>query len=179
MANFIVFTECPYLLLGSKWLNSVPYLQLFCIMAMLFPLQTANLQAINALGRSDVYLKLMTLKRSMGLVLLLVSVFIWYSPFAVIVAALVVEILAILVNVPSNYKILGYSLKEMLCDIVPNLLISVLMGIICYFVLFVIHNMFFALMIQIILGSVSFILLSLVFKSTNLKYIINLIKKNE
>ena len=168
-----------YLLLGSKWLNSVPYLQLFCIMAMLFPLQTANLQAINALGRSDVYLKLMTLKRSIGLVLLLVSVFIWYSPFAVIVAALVVEILAILVNVPSNYKILGYSLKEMLCDIVPNLLISVIMGIICYFVLFVIHDMFFALMIQIILGSVSFILLSLVFKSTNLKYIINLIKKNE
>ena len=165
-----------YLLLGDMWIECVPYLQLFCLIAMLFPLQTANLQAINALGKSDIYLKLMTWKRSLGLVLLLISVFIWHSPFAVVVAALLVEVLAVFVNVPSNKEVLDYSFKEMIYDITPNVLLSVIMGLTCYCMLSFIHNMLCALLIQLSLGLVLFLLLSIVLKNKNLNYVFNLIK---
>lgn len=167
-----------HLLLGNKWIDCVPYLHLFCFIAMLFPLQTANLQAINALGRSDIYLKLMTWKRSLGVILLLVSVFVWHSPFAVIVAALLVEILAVLVNAPSNKDVLGYTLAEMISDIIPNLLLSILIGAICYCILFLVQNMLLTLIIQLICGSILFILMSIAFNNANFKYIRNLLRKN-
>ena len=167
-----------YLLLGNKWLDCVPYLKLFCLIAMLFPLQTANLQAINALGRSDIYLKLMTWKRSLGVILLLVSVFVWNSPFAVIVAALLVEILAVLVNAPSNKHVLGYTLTEMMSDIIPNLLLSILIGAVCYCCLLLFQNALITLIIQLTCGFILFILLSIVLKNTNFKYIRNLLRQN-
>src|SRR5699024_11656615 len=43
-------------LLTEKWLPCVPFLQLACISFGLQPIQTANCQAIKAIGRSDVYL---------------------------------------------------------------------------------------------------------------------------
>lgn len=168
-----------YLLLGNNWLECVPYLQMFCFIAMLFPLQTANLQAINALGRSDVYLKLMMWKRALGLVLLVSSVFMWQSPFAVVIAALLVEILAVFINIPSNKRILNYSLKEMTCDILPNILLSVAIGCVCYYVLFFLENMLYAMILQLILGCLLFVLLSFIFKNRNLKYVFNLIRKGK
>lgn len=166
-----------YLLLGEKWMDSVPYLQLFCFIAMLFPLQTANLQAINALGRSDVYLKLMMFKRSIGLVLLIASVWVWHSPFAVIIAALLVEILAVFVNVPSNKKILGYSLTEMLHDIAPNFLLSLVIGLTSYGILFVVNNLLLVLILQVLIGCTLFLSLSVMFKNRNFEYVLNLIKR--
>lgn len=46
------------LILTEKWLACVPLLRLLCFSYMLWPIHTANLQAINALGRSDIFLKL-------------------------------------------------------------------------------------------------------------------------
>ena len=43
------------LLLTEKWLPAVPFLQIFCLSYALWPIHIANLQAINALGRSDVF----------------------------------------------------------------------------------------------------------------------------
>ena len=75
---------------------------------MLFPFQTANLQAINAVGRSDVYLKLMAAKRLGGVVILGGSVLLFDDVMSIIYACLLTEIFAILVNIAPNTKILNY-----------------------------------------------------------------------
>lgn len=51
------------LLLGVKWLSCVPFLQMYCIIYMLLPIHTTNLQALNGLGRSDLFLKLELIKK--------------------------------------------------------------------------------------------------------------------
>lgn len=51
------------LLLTDKWIACVPYLQISCITLALWPIHTANLQAINAIGRSDIFLKLEIIKK--------------------------------------------------------------------------------------------------------------------
>ena len=50
-------------LLTDKWLPCVPFLQLACISYALYPIHTANLTAINAIGRSDIFLKLEIIKK--------------------------------------------------------------------------------------------------------------------
>lgn len=148
---------------------------LFCFIAMLFPLQTANLQAINAIGRSDIYLKLMTWKRSIGTVLLIISVIIWRSPFAVVIAALLVEFIGVAINIPSNIALFGYSLAEMLADTLPNLLVAIFMGLACFLLLYVIKNSFALLALQLLAGPTIYIALSIIVKNQNFQYIKSLV----
>ena len=44
-------------LLGEKWLACVPFLQISCLAYAVWPMDIANLQALNAMGRSDLFLK--------------------------------------------------------------------------------------------------------------------------
>ena len=50
-------------LLGEKWLVCVPFLRIMCISYCFWPIHITNLQAINALGRSDIFLKLEIVKK--------------------------------------------------------------------------------------------------------------------
>lgn len=52
------------LVLTEKWLPCVPFLRICCITYMFYPIHTANLNALKAMGRSDLFLKLEILKRS-------------------------------------------------------------------------------------------------------------------
>ena len=167
------------LVLGEKWLDAVPYLQLFCVVSMLFPLQTANLQAINAIGRSDIYLKLMTIKRVLGVFILIVSIFVYDSPFAVVIAAVVIEIVAILVNVPSNIKLLDYNFKDQMKDIMPNLILSAIIGLASYSVLWFNLDYLIAMIVQGIIAIILYISLSIVTKNCNLLYIKILVFRNK
>ena len=72
---FVIAPQLIGLFLGKKWMDAVPFLQFYCIICMLFPLQTANLQAFNAVGKSSLYFRLTTLKRVIGTGLLLSSIF--------------------------------------------------------------------------------------------------------
>ena len=55
MVGLVVTAEpLVKLLLTDKWLPCVPFLQIFCAGYALWPIHTANLQAMNALGRSDI-----------------------------------------------------------------------------------------------------------------------------
>ena len=65
--------EVVALILTDKWLPCVPYLQIFCFSYMIWPLHTANLNAIKALGRSDMFLKLEIIKKCVGLTLLIIT----------------------------------------------------------------------------------------------------------
>ncbi len=163
------------LLLGEKWLGAVPYLQLFCFMTMLFPLQTAMFQAINAIGCSSVTLRLMVLKRSVGVVLLLASVWMWRSPYSVVIAAILIEFCAVIINVPANRKLFEYTPVEMLSDILPNLGMALISGFLAWTMSLVISNSFLLLLVQLMTGIAIYIGISLITHNHSLSYIINLL----
>lgn len=163
--------------LGEKWLDAVPYLQLFCIVSMLFPLQTANLQAINAIGRSDMYLKLMTIKRVLGVIILIASMFVYDSPFAVVVAAIVIEFVAIIVNIPSNIKLLNYNFVEQIQDIIPNLGLAIIIGILTYLIIYLDVNHIITIFLQGGFAIVGYLMLAKITRNSNLEYTKSLIKR--
>lgn len=71
------------IVLTDKWLPAVPFLQIFCISYALMPIHTSNLQAINAMGESDIFWGWKLLRKVIGLTILLISL-----PFGVYVIAL-------------------------------------------------------------------------------------------
>ena len=116
------------LLLTDRWLPCVPYLQVFCLDYAFYPIHTANLQAINAQGRSDVFLRLELIKKAYGMVILLVTVFCFDSVLAIAVGGAVSTLISSFVNAAPNKKLLGYSYLEQIHDLLPSLLASLAMG---------------------------------------------------
>lgn len=163
------------LLLTDKWLPAVPFLQIFCAVYALWPIHTANLQAINALGRSDIFLKLEIVKIIFGLFTLLICL-----PFGVYIIAFGLifnGVVSTFINAYPNMKLLNYSFIEQLKDIIPSLLISLFMGGIVYVIHFLNLSDLFTLLIQLAVGVIVYIGLAVAFKLECFNYLIRTMKE--
>ena len=115
------------LLLPDAWLPCVPFLQILAIDYAFYPIHTANLQAINAMGRSDVFLKLELIKKSYGIAVLAVTVFLFDSVYAIAWGAVVSTLISAFVNASPNRKLLGYGYLEQMKDVLPSIALALVM----------------------------------------------------
>ena len=118
------------LLMTEKWLPLVPYLQVFCFSYAMWPIHTANLTGIRAMGRSDIFLKLEIIKKVVGLCILGVTMF--YGPFVMACGTLASSFLSTIINAWPNQKLLDYSCREQWRDIAPGCVLALLSGAVVY-----------------------------------------------
>lgn len=162
------------ILLTNKWLPCVPFLQIFCASYALWPIHTANLQAINALGRSDIFLKLEVIKKIIGLTILVISIH--FGIYAIAVGTLISGIISTFINAYPNLKLLNYSYKEQIKDIMPSLLLSLIMGAVVYNFKWLHMLSWLTLIIQICLGIIIYIIMAKVFKLECYEYLLGTFK---
>lgn len=161
------------LTLTEKWIECVPFLQISCLTLAFWPIHIANLQAINAVGRSDIYLKLQIMKKIFG-----IGVLIFTIPMGIMGMAwgqAMVSICSLVINAYPNKKIIGYSIKKQLIDIIPYFLLSSIMGIAISYIS--LTSSLLTIIIQIAVGIVIYLILSYLFKVKALMYIIETGKK--
>ncbi len=115
--------------LGEKWLPAVPFIQISCFSYAFWPIHTTNLSAINAVGRSDIFLKLEIFKKGLYLAALLLALYLMRSPIGIAIAAAVISPLGAFVNAYPNKKLLNYGYLEQMRDILPSFTLSIAMGI--------------------------------------------------
>lgn len=162
------------LLLTEKWLPCVPFMQLFCFSYALWPVHTANLNAIKAIGKSDIFLKLEVYKKVIGVLSILLSL-----PFGVIWIAAAYSItgpINAVINATPNKKLLNYSYKEQFMDMFPAMFLSVIMGVLIYIIGFININDILLLLIQSSTGFIIYIALSKYFKINTYEYAMSFIK---
>ncbi len=162
------------LLLTDKWLPCVPFLRIFCITYMFRPLHAANLNAIKAMGKSDLFLKLEIEKKLVGMALLLSTM--WFGVMAMAYSMFVSSICSQLINAGPNKKLLGYGYAAQIKDMLPSILLSLAMGV-CIFPLkyLPLHNAVILLM-QVTLGGILYLVGSKVFKLESFEYIMGMAK---
>ena len=161
------------LVLTEKWLPCVPYLRIFCITYMFYPIHTANLNAIKAMGRSDMFLKLEIAKKIVGIFLLVLTMNL--GVMAMAYSLLVGSVLNQIINSWPNQKLLLYGYTEQIKDILPSILLAVGMGGCVYFVGFIHLPTIVVLLLQICLGAIIYIGISALLRFEEFTYIINLI----
>lgn len=86
------------LLLGEQWVQSIYFLKIYCFVYALLPIHTTNLQALNGMGRSDIFLKLELVKKTIGCSVLLFCTFKLRSIKAIALSYLFTGILATFIN---------------------------------------------------------------------------------
>lgn len=161
--------------LTDKWLPCVPYLIIFCITSMFHPIHTANLNAIKAMGRSDLFLKLEIIKKVIGLIVLLSTM--WFGVLVMAYSLLFTSLCSQIINAWPNKKLLNYGYLEQLKDILPGIVLAVIMGIIVYLFNYLPITEWLKLIIQIPVGIVFYVLGSIIFKLESFKYIKDSIKE--
>lgn len=162
------------LILTEKWLPCVPFLRIFCFTYAFYPIHTANLNAINAMGRSDLFLKLEIIKKVMGLAVLLSTM--WFGVMAMAYSSLLTSILGQIINSWPNRKLLSYKYSEQFRDMLPQILLSLAMGAIVYCVSFLHLGDIATLCIQVPLGAAIYFGASWIFKLESFEYVLNMAK---
>lgn len=163
------------LLLTEKWLACAPYLVILCITYMFWPLHTANLNAIKAMGKSDIYLKLEILKKILGFVVLLSTM--WFGVKVMVYGMLVNSVINQIINSWPNKKLLNYGYMEQFKDIFPNMVMAVVMGLGVSFIPTIFGSVFVTLIVQVVLGMVIYIGESVIFRNDSYYYLLELLKE--
>ena len=125
MALFAVAAEpIVRLVLGEAWLPSVPFLQMYCFVYALLPIHTTNLQTLNGMGRSDLFLRLEVVKKAIGVAVLAVTVFVLRDLHLIVAGYMLVGVVSTFVNAAPNRRVIGYAYHEQVRDILPALALS-------------------------------------------------------
>ena len=163
------------LLLTDKWLPCVPYLRIFCFSYAFYPLHTANLNAIKAMGRSDMFLTLEIIKKLIGVVVLAVTV--RYGVYAMALSLLFTSVVSQIINAWPNKKLLDYSYWQQLRDMLPSMALSCLMGLCVYPILLLPWSNWLILPLQVLAGVAVYVAGSALFKIDSFGYILSTVKR--
>lgn len=167
-------TPLVRLVLTEKWLFCVPFQVIFCITYMFYPIHTANLNAIKAMGRSDLFLKLEIIKKIVGLTALAITVPI--SVMAMGYSLLVTSVLSQIINSWPNKRLLNYGYLEQLKDILPGIALAVGMGICVYPIQYLELPDVVTLLLQVVAGMIIYIGGSALFKLESFVYLKDMMK---
>lgn len=171
---FCIAPELISLILTDKWLPCVPYMRIFCITQLFYPIHTANLNAIKAMGRSDYFLKLEIIKKIVGMTALLCTM--WFGPLVMAYSALLTSFLSQIINAWPNKSLLNYSYIEQMKDIIPNLMIAVIMALCVGGIGVITISPIVKVVVQIIVGALVYISISILTKNINFLYLQEIIK---
>ena len=162
------------ILLTEKWLPAVPFIWFCCFTYAFWPVHTANLQAIKALGKSDIFLKLEIIKKIIGVAVLVITI-----PFGLYIMMLgqcFTTLTSSFINAFPNKRLLGYSYLEQVKDMLPSLVLSVAMLLVITLIQLLNLNNWITIGLQILIGVSVYFGMAKLFKLECLTYIEQTIK---
>ena len=176
------------LLLGPEWMPAVPLLRLCCLSYSVWHIHIANLQAINANGRSDIYLKLEIIKKVIGVAVLIGSIRLGIGGMLFMKALF--DFVCTFINGWPNKKIVGYGPAEQWRDILPEFLLSIVMGAAVYCIELFMYGGSYAfiagnvsaggslvlMLVQIVSGGLIYLTAALLLRMESLRYLIETVR---
>jgi O-antigen/teichoic acid export membrane protein len=150
-------------LFTSKWAGSIPFLQLLCFLGLMYPLHSLNLNILQALGKSDLFLRLEIIKKLLIIINIAVT---WrWGINAMIYGMIAMSAISYFLNSYYTGVLIGYTIWAQLIDLFPYLLVALLMGSAVFSVGFLsFSHVWVELMVQIGLGAVVYCILCRLFR---------------
>lgn len=139
-----------YTLIGTKWHEAATYLPLICISMSLYPLHAINLNILQVLGRSDIFLYLEIIKKIVGLLPLIIGIF--YGIYYMLLASILTGIISLYLNTWYTGKTLSYTFVKQIRDIAPSYFTALVIAVAVYFLKFLMLPCYVVLVLQIIVG---------------------------
>jgi len=175
MGMAVVAEPMVRVLLTEKWIMAVPYLRIACFANAIIIMQIAIQNAIMALGRSDVFLKMDIASKVLGITLLICVM--RQGVMVIALTLLVTGTFNVVIKVIVSKRMIGYTYREHLSDNAPILAVSAIMGAAVYLINLFGFSSIITMCIQIPLGIAIYLLLSLLFKLEGYVFVVGYIKE--
>lgn len=177
LGMFAVADNLVLALLGEQWLVCVPFLRIMCISYCFWPIHITNLQAINAMGRSDIFLKLELVKKALSLAALALGM--CFSVYGMVMLKAMQDFLCTFVNAAPNRKLLGYSIFHQWMDVMPSALLSAVMcaGVMAAGLLLGGLTPWLRLLVQIGCGMILYVLLAWALRMESFCYLAGVVRE--
>ncbi len=172
MMIFFIICATPIFnfLYPEKWDPAIPYFRYLCLVGMMVSVNTMNTNLIKSTGQKGLYFKLQVIKRIVGIILIILSVY--FGMIGLLIARVVIEYIFFIINGIVTNKAIKYSIFEQIKDILPNYILSFITGL---FTFLIFRNMqlpisiarfnnFVTILIEFIVFTFTFIFISWIFK---------------
>lgn len=164
-------------LLTEKWDGSVLFLEIICFSLMMYPIHALNLNLLQILGRSDLFLKLEIIKRVIGLVILLVTV-----PISIEVMCygmVLSSLISVFINTYYSGKLLAVGPLDQLKDMFPIFVNATIMYLAVRVSILPFDNELIKLVVGIVVGVVVYTIGSQFFSKQEFKELVSMLRKKE
>ena len=172
MMIFFIVCATPIFnfLYPEKWNPAIPYFRYLCLVGMMVSVNTINTNLVKATGKKGLYFRLQVIKRIVGIILILLSVY--FGMIGLLIARVVIEYIFFIINGIVTNKAIKYKVFEQIKDLLPNYILSFAVGFLTYFVFRNMNlpiaitrlNNFVTILIEFLFFTFIYILISGVFK---------------
>jgi len=167
------------LVLGDKWAPAIPFFQILCVSGVLYPLHFLNINLLQVLGRSDLFLKIELIKKAALLLIVLIGF--QYGVYGLALSTIVSSIIGFFINTFYTGVLIDYGAVKQLKDLFSFFITSIFMSIMMYLLVGLLINypLFVQLLIPSIFGFCFYLSINYLFKSNPLFYTIEIIKNHK
>ena len=153
-------------ILGSEWLPAVIFFQILCLGMMLYPIHAFNLNILNVYGRSDLFLKLELIKKSIAVFSILFAF--QFGVIGLVWSYVFASFASLFVNMYYSSRIIEYPIKEQFQDLIVTLFISASVAIVMYNLQLHLHQLGSLLQfsITLVFGSLLYIFINFLNKKS-------------
>lgn len=163
------------IILTDKWSGAIIFLQIICFALMWYPVHAINLNLLQVKGRSDLFLRLEIIKKIIGVATLCVTIPL--GLIAMCVGRIVTSLIALVINTYYTGKLINVGYFLQIKDLMPIFVNSLIMAIICYTVQIPFDSNWIKLLLALVIGVVYYFGINYILKSSELKELINIVRK--
>lgn len=157
------------ILLTEKWLPSVILLQILCLSRMLTPLSSINMNLLNAVGRSDLFMKLDFSKIPLIIISLIITIPLGVK--AIVIGDLITTFICFFINAYLPGKLYGYGAFQQIKDWRGIILSLLVMAGTVYPFTFFVHNNWLQLIGGGIIGIVIYLTMCIITNSIDKEFL--------
>ena len=139
-----------YCLIGEQWRDAAAYLPFLCISMSLYPLHAINLNMLQVQGRTDIFLYLEVIKKTIGIIPVLLGIFV--NIYWMLIGGIFTGFISFILNSYYTGIKLGYTSWMQLKDIAPSYGIAIIIATAVYFLKLLPFNYWIILPVQVLTG---------------------------
>jgi O-antigen/teichoic acid export membrane protein len=118
------------LLFDDRWKGAVTFTQLLCVVGLLYPVHSLNINVLMVKGRSDLNLKLNLIKKGIQISLLVASI--PFGVLGIVIGQVIGSIVALLPNSYYTAQLIHYGFRAQLMDVMKPVAAAAIGSLIAY-----------------------------------------------
>lgn len=185
MTSFFVFPAMTLLallsdpiirvLLTDKWAGVIILLQWMCFARIFYPISVINMNILNAVGRSDLYLKVDL--STLPLMILALVITLPLGVKAMVIGHVIVSFISFFINAYMPGKIFGYGGWQQLQDMILIIFATICMAFIVWISVLFIKVLILKLIIGVVVAIISYLYISYLLRLPEMEELKGLVLK--